>query len=481
MAIVRRPPQIVPARTVTPATRTPMPVVADRAERAVIAPKPVVQAKPVVQTQPAIAVVPARTVVPQTPKPTVCGQGTVRAGLKEDPTKYEDGGCGKPIEVKPPPTCPDGQVRNAAGKCVPKQANNNAGPSGLNLAGLGLDQKTINQLLGLYGKNTQYNPISSLLNAITNQKEYDLAKAKQDAELAATKSALERATTGTSAQLLALQEQLAGAGVPEAITTAISDYGTNANEAIGRQYGSLATTLQNLYQGEGGTQEAPTPTSALGLTQAGFTALRDYLAANPANTFAQAKAAGPAPAPQIANDLEQYMQSQGVDAGRVQPGLLSAQAAAQGGATNYQNLLNVLAANEASGGQSRQRELELSQTLANAGLGAEYTRQRGALTNQQLAALAQIVQNQGTQTLQAETTAQARRQALQDAILKLQGTGYNGCPEGYAPDPVTFKCVEVKPETVTTTGVDTPTVTGTTNGLSAEALAALVARRGMGF
>jgi hypothetical protein len=294
----------------------------------------------------------------------------------------------------------------------------------------------------MYGKQTQYNPISSLLNAITNQKEYELAKAKQDAELKATQDALARSTTGSSAALIALQQQLAGAGVPEAISTAISDYGTDTGEAIGRQYGNLATTLQNLYQGEGGTQAAPTPTSALGVTQAGFNALQQYLQANPANAYALARQAGPVtPTPTVTNDLAQYMTGQGVSQEGVTPTIEALNRAGQGGASNYQNLLNILATQETAGTQGRERELELARTLASAGLGAEYTRQRGALTSQQLAALAQVAQTQGTQTLQAQRDAEARRQALQDAILKLQASGNTGCPEGYVRDPITFICV----------------------------------------
>lgn len=437
-----------------PAVPTPVrrPVVADR----VVAPAPARAVAPA--PAPARAVVADRiTTTPQTRNPAtqnvvqtmatqgrvqanICPPGTLRAGLASNPA-YE-GGCGKKIDT-PPPACPSGQVRNAAGKCVPVNPNGNtgnAGASGLNLAGLGLDQKTINQLLGLYGKNTQYNPISSLLNAITNQKEYELAKAKQDAEAQATQAALERSTTGTSAQLIELQNLLNNVGVPEAISTAIGDYGTNTTEAIGKQYDALKTVLQNLYTGEGGTLEAPTATSALGITQAGFNALRNYLEQNPANAYALAKEAGTT-TPVFANDLAQYMEGQGVSQEGVTPTIEALNRAAQGGATNYQNLLNILAAQEASGTQGRAREAELAATLARAGLGGEFTRQQGALTNQQLAALTQIAQTQASQTLQAQKDAEARRQAIQDAILKLQGTGYDGCPAGYVKDPITFKCV----------------------------------------
>jgi hypothetical protein len=294
------------------------PVVADRAERPVVRSTPAVPtpvraaAAPVTAARPAAAAsAPARNVMGQTTtmqnastKPTgdvgkmaVCGPGTKRAGLAADPTKYADGGCGAPInpDGNGPNPCPAGQTRNAAGKCVPVQQN--AGASGLNLAGLGLDQNTINQLLNLYGKNTQYNPISSLLNAITNQKEYELAKAKQDAELAATTAATTRAQTGATTQLAALQELLGNTAVPESIATAIGEYGKNASEATAQQYVNLVNTLNDLYYGQGGSVEAPSATSALGMTNAGFAALREYLAANPANAYALASQRVGTPAP----------------------------------------------------------------------------------------------------------------------------------------------------------------------------------------
>jgi hypothetical protein len=435
MAVTRRQP-VVADRVVRPAVR-PTPAVPTPV-RAAAAPATAARPAPAVPTPVRAATsAPARNVMGQTTtmqnastRPTgdvgkmaVCGPGTARAGLAPDATKYADGGCGAlKQDNNPPNPCPAGQTRNAAGKCVPVQQN--AGKTGLNLAGLGLDQNTINQLLNLYGKNTQYNPISSLLNAITNQKEYELAKAKQDAELAATTAATTRAQTGATTQLAALQDLLGNTAVPESIATAIGEYGKNASEATAQQYVNLVNTLNDLYYGQGGSVEAPSATSALGMTNAGFAALREYLAENPANAYALASQRVGTPAPVAVNDLAQYMAGQGVSQEGVTPTVQALNAAAQGGAENYQNLLNTLAAQETAGTQSRAREIELANLLARTGLGAEYTRQRGALTNQQLAALAQITQTQAAQRLQAERDAEARRQAIQDAILKLQGTGY---------------------------------------------------------
>ena len=424
------------------------PVVADRAERVVkpaarptpAVPTPVrAAAAPATAARPAPAVpTPVRNVMGQTTtmqnastRPTgdvgkmgLCGPGTARAGLASDATKYANGGCGAPISSGGNAGGGNAGAGNAGGGNAGAGTSAGAGKTGLNLAGLGLDQNTINQLLNLYGKNTQYNPISSLLNAITNQKEYELAKAKQDAELAATTAATTRAQTGATTQLAALQDLLGDTAVPESISTAIGKYGKTAGEAIAGQYANLVNALNDLYYGQGGSLETPNATSALGMTNAGFTALREYLAENPANAYALASQRVGTPAPVAVNDLAQYMAGQGVSQEGVTPTIQALNAAAQGGAENYQNLLNTLAAQETAGTQSRAREIELANLLARTGLGAEYTRQRGALTNQQLAALTQIAQTQAAQRLQAERDAEARRQAIQDAILKLQGTGY---------------------------------------------------------
>ena len=386
--------------------------------------------------------------------------------------------------------CGDGQHKDASGNCVPNKNTSStpAKATTFDWSQFGLNNNQVNNLLGQFKGlgTTNFNPISSLINASTNQKEYDLAKAKQDAELAATKAALERATSGTAQQLTSYEDLLKNIGIPDAVKTAITNYGTNAGTAVGNQYDNLTTTLQNLYQGEGGTQAAPTATSALGLTQAGYAALQNYLTNNPATAYTQAKLAGPAPAPQVSNDLAQYMQSQGVDAGRVQPGLLAAQAAAQGGATNYQNLLNTLAATEAGTNTSRQSELEMAKTLANAGLTGTYTKQQGALTAEKLAALTQIAQQQAQYTLQAEQAAAARKQAIEDAIAKLKGTGYvpetaTECGAGQEKD-ASGKCVPITTECgagqVKDANGNCVPITNSKNGLTPEVEAQLAERRG---
>ena len=149
--------------------------------------------------------------------------------------------------------------------------------------------------------------------------------------------------------------------------------------------------------------------------------MRNYLTRNAPTAYAQAPRAT---APAVSSDIAQYMASRGVEAQRAEPGLLAARAALEGGATNYNNLLNTLAAQSAAGQESRLAEQQMAQQLAAAQLGAYKAQQEGTLTSQQLAALQDIQTQYNTAKFQAQQQAIARQQALQDALGTLLGTGY---------------------------------------------------------
>jgi hypothetical protein len=160
-------------------------------------------------------------------------------------------------------------------------------------------------------------------------------------------------------------------------------------------------------------------------TTAGYDALRNYLTQNVPTAYASAlEAARTAPAQVAVNDLAQYMRGQGVSEAGAQPGLLAAEAAAQGGAANYQNLLNVLAAQEAKAQESRLAEEQMARALAGTNLGALLAQQQGVLTSSQLQALAQVQAQDAAARLRAQEQATAREQALQDAMNTLIQSGY---------------------------------------------------------
>jgi hypothetical protein len=247
-----------------------------------------------------------------------------------------------------------------------------------------------------------------------------LAKIKADQEAAT--AAATRATEGAKYQAGQLQKQLLTAGqIDPTLLTTLEDQRTAQQKYIADQLAAQQAQLGTAY------------TTASGLQTQGFDALRNYLTSNAPTAYAQAPRATAAP---IANDLAQYMQGQGVDAARVEPGLLAAQAAAQGGASNYNNLLGVLTAQSGAGQESRLAEQQMAQQLAAAQLGAYKAQQEGTLTTQQLAALQEIQTQYNTAKFQAQKDAIARQQALQDALNSLYGTGYVAPPPPAPPAPV---------------------------------------------
>lgn len=246
-----------------------------------------------------------------------------------------------------------------------------------------------------------------------------IAKIKAD-QKAAT-AAANRATQGATAQRNAILEQLKTAGqINPTLLSTLDEQKRTQEKYIADQLALQQGQLAKSYQTGSGLQ-----------TQA-FDALRNYLTANAPTAYAQAPRATAAP---VVNDLAQYMAGQGVDAARVQPGLLAAQAAAQGGAANYNNLLGVLAGQSAAGQESRLAEQQMAQQLAAAQLGAYRAQQEGTLTTQQLAALQDIQSQYNTAKFQAQQQAIARQQALEDALNALYGTGYTAPPPVVPPAP----------------------------------------------
>lgn len=240
--------------------------------------------------------------------------------------------------------------------------------------------------------------------------EFDIGKFINERDLAA--QALARQQAGAAAQRAYFQSQL-GAGVPSAISGEIEAQERAGQDFIGQQAAALLSQLQ-ARQGQ-----------ATGLTQTGFSNLQNYLARNQPTAFAQAQRARPTI---TQSDLGQYMTGQGVSPAAAQEAATLANIQSAGGASNYNQLLNVLAAREAAGQQSRQSEAEMGLASQLAQLQAIYGQATGGLEQSRLQALAELSSRSGAARLQAQQQADARRQALEDAIGQLIGTGL--FPEG---------------------------------------------------
>jgi hypothetical protein len=255
---------------------------------------------------------------------------------------------------------------------------------------------------------------SGAATAKVRQAELDYKKSQDTIAQQAATAALARQQAGAEAQRNALLKQISGAGsIDPTLMTTLDEQKSAQEQYIADQIKQQREQLGTAY------------TTAGGLQTQGFDALRNYLTANAPTAYAQAPRATAAP---IANELAQYMQAQGVEAGRAQPGLMAANAAAQGGAANYNNLLGILASQSGAGQESRLAEEQMARQLASAQLNAYKAQQEGTLTTQQLAALQQIQTQYNTAKYQAQQQALARQQALQDALNSLYGTGYTAPP-----------------------------------------------------
>jgi hypothetical protein len=262
---------------------------------------------------------------------------------------------------------------------------------------------------------------AGLMNAET-------ARRKFEAEQAAGTAAATRAQTGAQAQAAYLRSLL-GQGVPSSITGEIG-----AQETAGRSY--INTQAQNLLERLAGAL-----TTGQQFTTQGYDTLRNYLTANPAQAYAQAQRA----VPTVTNNaLAQYMQAQGVDPSMAQPAVDQANLAALGGATNYNQLLNVLSGAEASGQASRMSEEQMARALAGSQLQSIYGSGRANVESEQLSALNALATQISNARIAAQQAQTAQEQAIQNALAAVYGTGYTTPP----PVPVTGTETETVTETV---------------------------------
>jgi len=226
-------------------------------------------------------------------------------------------------------------------------------------------------------------------------------------EQAAAQAALQRQQQGTLAQAAYLRGQL-GAGIPSAITKEIE-----AQQTAGEKYiqDQAAALLGQLQQRE---------TQARGMTSTGYSNLMNYLARTQPTAFAQARRSQPET---VQSALGQYMAGQGVSPAVAQEAANIANVQAAGGAANFNQLLDVLAAREAASQQSRQAEAEMGLTSQLANLQSIYGAGTASLEQQRLGALADLSSRISAARLQAQQDQAARDRAIQDAIAALVGTG----------------------------------------------------------
>jgi len=256
-----------------------------------------------------------------------------------------------------------------------------------------------------------------LINAETNRLKYILDAQKAIDEQNAAIAAITRAQTGAVNQAEYLQSLL-GQGAPQKLIDLVGGQKDVSEKYIQDQYDALMKQLAESY----GRGER--------LTTAGYDALATYLRQNQPTAFTQATRAQAQP---VRNDLAQYMAGQGVSTAPVEPTITALQQAAQGGAANYNELLNTLARLQQAGQESRMSEAQMARTVAGTQLAQSRAAQEGSLEQQRLASLADIQAKAAAERLTLEREAAARQQTIQDTLASLVGTGYI-CPPGKVKD-----------------------------------------------
>jgi hypothetical protein len=270
---------------------------------------------------------------------------------------------------------------------------------------------------------------------------YAAALAKIKADQDAATAAVTRATTGAQNQANYLTGML-NQGIPKNVLDLIGQSETTGRDYITNQYKTLTDQLRGSYVPE--TNVGTGYLGAQGRTGVAYNALQNYLQQNQPRAFQQAPQT---PATSVSNDLAQYMGGQGVSTAPVDPTVNALNAAAGGGAQNYNSLLATLGQLQQSNQESRMAEQQMGRSGALSGLEQIYQGQTGGLQQQQLQALAELQSNIFGQRLTAEQQAAARNQAIQDALAGLLGAGY-------------INPGQITPTTITGTAPDT-TITET--------------------
>lgn len=161
-------------------------------------------------------------------------------------------------------------------------------------------------------------------------------------------------------------------------------------------------------------------TQATNVTGTAFDNLRTYLAGNAPTAYTQALRA----VPEVTQTaLGQYMAGQGVSPAVAQEAAQLANVQAAGGASNYNQLLNVLAARETATQQSRLAEEQMARASAIRALESLYGAGTYQVEQQQLDALANVLAQANAARLAAQQQATERDIAIQNALGQLYATG----------------------------------------------------------
>lgn len=211
------------------------------------------------------------------------------------------------------------------------------------------------------------------------------------------------------AQAEYVKSLLAGTAYRAPIDTLLGKVGEEEKRQLGALDTQFAPAKENITKAyTTGTEQAT----------AGYNALRNWLSTNAPQAYATATRAVATP---IDNALAAYQRSQGISTAPTDAAYQLANLGSQGGAANYNSLLNTLAAASSAAQESRLAEEAMSRLATGNVLSRAQSSALANLAAQRAAAESGIRSQFGQTRLAAEQAAVTRRQALEDALRALQG------------------------------------------------------------
>jgi len=163
---------------------------------------------------------------------------------------------------------------------------------------------------------------------------------------------------------------------------------------------------------------------AQGLTDQGYATLQNYLQQNPNNAYAGLQQQ----VQSVANPMEQFLSAYGVSGQPVQAQVAAEQLAGQQGAGAFNTLADILNRNSQQSNSSRMAEMQMAQTMANAGLGANRANYQARNAEAQAQALAQLQQQLAQNQFGVQQNQMQAGDAALQAILNATGDFGNGVP-----------------------------------------------------
>jgi hypothetical protein len=187
----------------------------------------------------------------------------------------------------------------------------------------------------------------------------------------------------------------------------------NFNTGVTSLQGTYDRSQQNLNAGYD---------LAKGLTDQGYSVLQNYLQQNPNYAFAGLQQQ----VQTVANPMEQFLGAYGVSNQPVQAQMVAEQLAGQQGAGAFNTLADILNRNSQQSDSSRMAEMQMAQTMANAGLGANRANYQARNAEAQAQALAQLQQQLAQNQFGVQQNQIAAGDAARQAILAATGDFGNG-------------------------------------------------------